>query len=143
MAVTCDATYSRPPSQRTSDRLFARLSTTVAVNDQVGVALERSRRAMRQVAVGACHRTPHQLPSWNQSLLSGFSPVGALPAPAVDGPAQPSSTAAEAGEAQPVTVASRRALHATARARTSAADVRRRTVMQQAPRATPPAVRRG
>ncbi len=29
----------------------------------------------------------HQKPSFHQSLLSGFEPVGAVPAPFVDGPA--------------------------------------------------------
>src|SRR5689334_18494357 len=46
------------------------------------------------------HRLPHQIPSLNQSLLSGLEPVGADPAPVKDGPSNPMSpVAATAGAA--------------------------------------------
>jgi hypothetical protein len=46
---------------------------------------------MWNVELAACHRVPHHIPSLNQSLLSGFDPLGAAPAPAKDGPGTPIS----------------------------------------------------
>ena len=82
VAKTAEATYRRWPSHRTSARLFGRSSTWTPVSTQ-DCAL-RSRRKMWCVRLTVSNRTPHHELSANHSLLVGFSPVAAEPAPVVD-----------------------------------------------------------
>jgi hypothetical protein len=90
----CEATYSLLvlASQSVSAREPARLSRTVPVSTQDWLAVFR--RKMWYAAALRDHMLAHHKPSFHQSLLSGFSPVGLFWAPTVDGPSNPMSPVA-------------------------------------------------
>jgi hypothetical protein len=50
---------------------------------------------MWKSALAGSHMLAHQKPSFHQSLLSGFEPVGAEPEPFEGGPSKPTSPGAD------------------------------------------------
>ena len=54
---------------------------------------------MWNLSLVRCHMLAHQKPSFHHSLLSGFDPVGAEPAPTDEGPSKPMSPGAAAATA--------------------------------------------
>src|SRR5205814_2684550 len=72
--------YRWLPSQRASARLEPRVSTTVPVSSHE----DPLSRKMWNAELVVSHMFDHQVPSLNQSLLSGFDPDGAVLAPLND-----------------------------------------------------------